>query len=161
MQAWYWQHSAPQQGIGCLVMSFDQTILHAAVEREQCCYPFVPWTLPRTVSVRMLCVQLGLTLWAACNWCNFTCEVHWTHWSSGQHTFICYQEEIASPSCIMQVSHGVRAFNCCLFVHIAERLSPIPYSAWQLFYSSNLGLQKECVEGQSQMQHLLIVLLTN
>ncbi len=48
---------------------------------------------------------------------------------------------------VMQVSHGVHAlidvFSC-----IAERFSPIPYSACQLFYYNHVVLQKECVGGQ-------------
>ncbi len=49
--------------------------------------------------------------------------VQQSSWFSGQHTFTSHQEEIASPSCIMQVSHDVQAFNCCLFVHSWESLS--------------------------------------
>ena len=108
-----------------IVSHLDQTILHATVERETTVAVLLPSLmvrLSRTVSICMLCVQLGLMRFHIVDCLvdvipPLSPMVQQPSWSSGQHKFVSYQEEIVSLSCIMQVSHGAQVFNCCLFVH--------------------------------------------
>ena len=113
------------QNLGCKRLEQETLVLQPTLTLNCACI----------VSAAMLRVQIELLRIHIVGCLKFdmysslTSIVWWNMFYSSQHTCMSYQEEIVSPSCIMQVSHGIQALCCCLVLH-----------CWELFSNSMFSL---------------------